>query len=330
MPADEMDVHKVPGLGAGVETNSNGSLVFCKSRTLCHKFYHWLIPNIIIPYIDNIKNNKNLDEDRICWFTLDGESKQIVPMMEANSHKLLKDNNIVATKPPGSTSHVTQPADVGKIFKAIKATLPTLNDSDNLDIDLKNEIVSAIETHESKIGKKFLPAQRKKAIDGLQKMQRAINIVINWDIIRQSFSETGIYNPLTKSYDIQKIIDQHRVDMSHDEGVKLIEAISKLSKVINSKGELDERDMTNAGLPATTEKDKKTWIERRTVFLTNPIVVQKEILKKHSKKPQADSSQKKRKVNTERRAQPSRPVKKLKISYDSSDTELDDSDSDYD
>lgn len=96
--------------------------------------------------------------------------------MGSDTQKILKDNNIFATKPPGSTSHVTQPADVGKIFKSIKGVIPTLQDKDhfrqsqdntdttyghlrqsqdNTDNDLKEAITSAILNHEKNVGKKF-------------------------------------------------------------------------------------------------------------------------------------------------------------------------------
>ena len=46
---------------------------------------------------------------------------------------------IIVTKPPGSTSHVTQPADVGKVFKAIKSTIAGLSDDNLNDNDLKDK-----------------------------------------------------------------------------------------------------------------------------------------------------------------------------------------------
>lgn len=78
MTEGRINVHEVHGLGIGVDPSSLGYVVFCKSRTLCHLFYTWLIESVIVPYVANIKISKNLDQDSVCWFTLDGESKQIV------------------------------------------------------------------------------------------------------------------------------------------------------------------------------------------------------------------------------------------------------------
>lgn len=41
MLENDVDVHKVSGLGIGVDPSSVGYAVFCKTRTLCHKFYEW-------------------------------------------------------------------------------------------------------------------------------------------------------------------------------------------------------------------------------------------------------------------------------------------------
>ena len=90
-------------------------------------FYQWLIEDIFVPYINKIKIDKNMNQDSISWFTLDGESKKILPMMANDCQDLFNANNIVVTTPPGSTSHVIQPADVGSVFKAIKSTLAKQN-----------------------------------------------------------------------------------------------------------------------------------------------------------------------------------------------------------
>jgi 5,10-methenyltetrahydromethanopterin hydrogenase len=87
----------------------------------------------LYPTSKKIKLEKGLDDDATTWFTMDGEAKQIMPMMGQESQSLLNDNSIIVTKPPGSTSHVTQPADVGNIFKAIKTTLGALKDIDMYD-----------------------------------------------------------------------------------------------------------------------------------------------------------------------------------------------------
>jgi hypothetical protein len=82
MAPEEIDVKEIPGLGIGTDVSHNGYLVFCKTRSLCSKFYTWMLQSIILPpYVQQIRLKKYLDDDSTCWFTLDGESKQILPMM---------------------------------------------------------------------------------------------------------------------------------------------------------------------------------------------------------------------------------------------------------
>ena len=85
-----------------------------------------------------------------------------------------------------------------------------------------------------------------------------------------------MYNPISKSYDLNKIMDKHKVKMTEDERLHFVETIPNLAK---DKGELNEAALTRVGLPTTTVKDNKTLIQKRTVFLTNKNIVQKELQK---------------------------------------------------
>jgi len=126
---EEIDVKEIPSLGIGTDISHKGHLVFCKTRSSCSKFCTWMFQSIILPYVQQIRL-KNLDDDSTCWFTLDGESKQILPMMTNECQQSFLDNSIVVTKPPGSTSHVTQPADAGNVFKSINTVLSKMKNCD--------------------------------------------------------------------------------------------------------------------------------------------------------------------------------------------------------
>ena len=112
------------------------------------------------------------------------------------------------------------------------------------------------------------------------KLHGAINEVINPDIIRSSFSQTGMYD---QSYDPNKIISKHKVIMNEDEILHFVETITRLERVLEDKGQLSETAMTRPGLPESTIKDDKTLIQRRTVFLTNANVIREEVDKKQAK-----------------------------------------------
>ena len=119
-------------------------------------------------------------------------------MMTHECQHLFEENYIVVTKPPGSTSYVTQPADVGQIFKSIKKVLKGLRGVDVYNNDLQDELMHAIESHGDTATKILTASNRKKSCEGLLKLHRAMNKVMNPDIIRELFIETGMYNPISK------------------------------------------------------------------------------------------------------------------------------------
>jgi hypothetical protein len=166
------------------------------------------------------------------------------------------------------------------------------------------------------------------------KMHRAINKVINPDIIRESFAETGMYDPSTHTYNLEKMISKHKVPMAADEKLHFVESIPKLARIIGDKGQLSEAALTRAGLPETTIKDNKTLIQQRTVFLTNPAIVQEEKRKadiRNEAKAAATIKANKRKISSTKKTRP-RKSRKLSKSYvNSSDDESSSnySDSDY-
>ena len=132
-------------------------------------------------YVEKIKINLEFNSDSTSWLTLDRESEQIKPMMKDVSQQILNDNNIIVTKPQASTSHVTQPADVDKVFKAIKTTPGGLIDNDLNDNDPKDEIMIHIKCHEVSNVKNMTAAYGEKICSGLTNIHRAINKVINPD-----------------------------------------------------------------------------------------------------------------------------------------------------
>jgi hypothetical protein len=206
---------------------------------------------------------------------------------------------------------------------------------DNLnDNDFKDEIMIKIKCHEESNMKNMIAAYRQKICTGLMKMHRAINKVINPDIIRESFAETGMYDPSTHTYNLEKMISKHKVPMAADEKLHFVESIPKLARIIGDKGQLSEAALTRAGLPETTIKDNKTLIQQRTVFLTNPAIVQEEKRKadiRNEAKAAATIKANKRKISSTKKTRP-RKSRKLSKSYvNSSDDESSSnySDSDY-
>jgi hypothetical protein len=275
MDAGDIDVYDVKGLGIGIDASNKGTLVFCKDRTLCNEYYDWLIEHKILDFVHYIKNQCELEDDDLTWYTLDGESKQLSPFTSERIIKILSDNNIVVGKPPGSSTRITQPCDAYQFFKAIKTALRAKK-KNAINPVLEARLTTIFGQHEAKKNTKMKPKHKKMAIQGLLDILMFMNQVINPDIIRLSFAETGMYDLNTQSYDLNKIISKFKVNLDPNLQLDLVKAVRKLAKIIGDKGELTEADMNAAGIPPTIEKDHLTLCRRRYVTLTNPHVLKRE------------------------------------------------------
>jgi hypothetical protein len=129
MGPEEIDIHEVPGLGAGTQLDGVGYIVFTKTRATNLAFYQWFLEKYFIPRVDIVRKHENLGTTALAVLMEDGEATQIECLKDEKVLKLLADNNIKVLKPPASTSSITQPCDVYNLFKAIKTYLKHLNDS---------------------------------------------------------------------------------------------------------------------------------------------------------------------------------------------------------
>lgn len=89
-----------------------------------------------------------LDGSTPSGLQLDGEIKQIECFNYADYLKLVDDHNVIVGKPPASTTHTTQPCDVGNCFKASKTFLAGVCDSHIKYRDsLRGDIATLLHKH---------------------------------------------------------------------------------------------------------------------------------------------------------------------------------------
>lgn len=273
----------VNGLGMN---NENGFLVMVKDRSLCTEFYEKMLKLVVVPLIKKIKESRELDEEDLSWFTLDGETKQIMPMMSDIMQNLFAENSIAVAKTPGSTTEGIQPCDQ-EIFETMKGNLKYLKDP-AINTWLEEVLIQAFDGYDKKLKLgKF--KQTKKAIQGLIDINYVMNKSLNVNSIQKSFRETGMFNTETKTYDVDKMISKFKFDRDDYDMLDIVTKLPRMAKIILEKGELSDAEMTEIGIPETTNKDHLVLNRRRTVFITNPNVVIKEqekLLQKETKKQQ--------------------------------------------
>jgi hypothetical protein len=90
-----LDVHRVAGLGIGTDIGNSGYVVFCRTRCCNIAFYDWFNRQLLLLFIDRIKENFGIDNTTPAWFQLDGEPEQIAIYSNPAILKLFDDNNIL-------------------------------------------------------------------------------------------------------------------------------------------------------------------------------------------------------------------------------------------
>lgn len=113
---------------------------------------------------------------------------------------------------------------------------------------------------------------------GLLKLQLAL--VSGMDIfkIRDSFKEAGV-----SPFNLGKILSQCTTTLSAEDGLAIASALPKWAKIISEYGEIPDSVFNKCGIGALntgSSKDHLILSRRRSVLVTNPAVIQREIKKR--------------------------------------------------
>ena len=109
-------------------------MCFCKTRKLNKELYEWMSSELLIEFINDIKQSQQLDDNLFTYFNLDGEDLQINVYKDYEVQSILKENKVVSEKPTGSTTSITQPVDARGFIKPIKGTIKGLKKSTQKNI----------------------------------------------------------------------------------------------------------------------------------------------------------------------------------------------------
>ena len=110
VPKDDMDVHKVYGLGFG--GHRYGYIVFSHSRTPSPSFYKWVLADIMIPMIaDKRSEFPSVCKDKLGWIQMDGEIQQIGIFTDEEVQSALEEGMIEVGKLPAAYTAIGQPCD---------------------------------------------------------------------------------------------------------------------------------------------------------------------------------------------------------------------------
>lgn len=288
MTKEDIDVHTVSGLGHGVGIENKGYVVFAKTRCVNVKFYEWYNTAVLVQFIINIKAHRNLSNDSVAWFQLDGEAVQIECYKSPAVLKILSDQHVVVGKSAASTTQITQPCDIGDCFKATKNMIKHTSDSDvAMDTHMLGQLSTVYANHMTKTaGLKMSANHIKMGKNGLLRVHQASKAAVSSKTVKESFSRAGVYNHNTASYDLSKILSNCTTKISIDEESEIIAVVPKLASILNKNGELKDSDFDKYNIrenEAIGSKDNLVLNRKRTILLTNAALVQKEEVKRLQK-----------------------------------------------
>lgn len=273
MNKDDFDVYTADHLGVGVGFGHSAEIVFTHDRNLNEEFYKWMITSVVGVWVDDIKMDEGMSMETSAWYTLDGEARQIKGFEDPEIQSYLKANNIVVGKPPGSTTAITQPLDAYNFFKGIKTSLKHQKDH-VINMKVRKEIEDIFVQHQMEYGNGLKPGQKELYVQGLLDIQRAMNNVVNPELIVKSFKASGLIDPTTGGYDLEKIIKNYKIKITPEEQLEIVQKIPHLAKILGETGELTDADLDRAGFEKSSTKDGKDITRRRYVTITHPNIRQ--------------------------------------------------------
>ncbi len=246
MNAKDLDTYTVQGLGVGSGVEDYGYVIFCKKRTGNTALYSFINEHVLVPLINNIRDNFSLSvENHPASVQMDGEKIQIDIYKHSSVLNLLKNNNINVYKSPASCTEIFQPCDVGSCFKSAKAVNKTVRDE---DVDTNNPTFSLLkkmyEDHDNyvNVSKKFPAAHRRMGMYGLMRVQKALNMSLNATAARESFGQAGIFPFSTK-----QICLQCKSPFSDVEIKSVEDNLLQLEQILKDFGEIADSTLSRLG-----------------------------------------------------------------------------------
>ena len=284
-----IDVHEIPGLGVGQDITASGWVVFSKTRSVNEEFYRWWFTTIFTKFVIDLRSMYDLTDAVRAYFNLGGEDVQVKPFRSPAIQELCKEMNIIIGKPPASTTSISQPCDVEKVFMASKTKNKHIKHYKDIpQAAMNTRLRKMLIDHDSITGKKFKSHHIKGLILGLQIVQYILQTTSKKDTIMDSFEKTGQYMKATGKCSVEKILGQCKETFTTDEVTRVWANLPNLCNILKLKGELQEKDFAPLAMGGETpvgsrSRDELVLNRRRFCFLTHPSLVMREAQKADEK-----------------------------------------------
>jgi len=230
-----------------------------------------------VGFVRQLKEFHQLSEDAVTWFQLDGEAIQIEPFLKDDVLTLLQQLKIVVGKPPASTTATTQPLDVGNVFRSSKNVISHLTDEQvPMNGVLYDALKAGIKAYEAETKHKLKQGIEQKAVKAILRAYYAISTSVNTFTITKSFRACGVY-----PFSYAQIMRQCKTNIDKQTLATIGERLPELAEIIRVNGQITEADLDAVGVghtvaPKKKNKDANIISKRRSVILTNHLILNAE------------------------------------------------------
>ena len=298
LPPNTFKCEKIKGLG--ISSGIEGYVVVSNSRNPCADFYMWYYEQILLPFVDYLREKNNFCTDLtnpkeetmpyVLW--LDGENNQLKPLLHPQLHKTLNDKRIFVIKGPGATTNITQFLDTSPIFKNSHRLMKFdtnikkySSKNRRLNFEVNKFLVSVFKDRR----------QLTSLTDLITRATYALRFAVSPDAIENGMMKTGCFmiNHLGNGYYDDEVIRKNfKVhNLSVAESICWHEDAERLLKTFTRYGSLTDSELQNTayfakyGVEANEKPlDRRTITQQRCVEVTNKYVLEKVLSKKESTK----------------------------------------------
>jgi len=188
---------------------------------------------------------------------------------------MLENENINVLKSPASTTEIFQPCDVGNCFKSAKCANKHL---EYVTLDMNDPVSQTIKDmydyHNSSFAntQKMPAAHKKMGMNGLKRVQLALNTSLNSIAVRNSFDKAGIY-----PFNLRKICLQCKTPFTEAEIEHFTQCLPELETILQNNGEITDQQLKDLGLADSYCNIVDNFIQtrRRAIILTHPVSIER-------------------------------------------------------
>ena len=248
MEKGETEVHEIKKFAQN--NCDTGLMAINNGRNGTANFYEAYYKQILIPFVQKLRENYGMKatEKAILW--LDGEDIQMQPLLTHELRSLLRKQNILILKGPASTTPKTQLLDTSVVFKGSHKGANDKNAGKHAAASkfLRDQIESALKIHATSKATiragadKQFKAKITKWTDIILRAEWALRRMITETNIGRGLNKTGVMN-YEGNWQPDVILNNFGITLETHEHTQFLVDCDKLVKTFKNKGYLRDQEI---------------------------------------------------------------------------------------